>query len=1111
MAGALPEIEQIVLATDRNRPGCVAIVVPAEDFLHGWEARQSPALPAGSTALMQRMHPAGSIEAAASIRLSLQIELLAVLARAGEDADLSQCEIPVGVVVELNRWSQESGPGGEPLLTLTGKPKRGAIRQTYLAAVGQKYGDLEAEKDLAEEGAAIVDGSRLLKPPPDVDPDSEPAWFDAATALHDALQAEAEAECHSQQQHEYVASQRRAGVAEARPRRKRGSRIVDTSLYKTGIEQGLTEDGARSERPFLARVLSALVAAPAPEECVVRSLDAVTARARDWLAPTADADRFCFRRVRDIDTEGALVPGEALPSMPTGPTDMTLSVVIDLPVARLQYLRSMGVDVTVTAVKAFSSEPFRRLRNRICHLPGLQCPARALRIYLKDQTIHDDHTSLSDLGIVDGTELTVLFEQEVVKDPFYMLPHADAELLNQALARLMAVGLSIRENEATWVSEFRAKRRAAELSLADSVTSMHDASTRIFRSYCSTFGRECAAVRCPSWVGSGEQSLQRTVTASAAIAERGGTAATGEPPLCTAMRAVLSTLISGNRAILEATEKLGSVKHCASREAAFVELTSAIQELRQLGDELDVDTRILPITWTLDLDWVCPPAVRETTQCFMPGCGKTVFVDAMSEHTNDYAGPCTDAGVVPPDFDDGRTGTAMGGSLSVICDVSGAEIDPEDSQVWPPSSDKELPFRNPRIHSIESGVSRKPLYHEIIEFLWHSAGVSLEEGVPGAKDALALVRSYDVHHGETWVHDKQNLFWLHQFVLEGKNLGLSDTPSSMFTRSCNAFAERPAVAVPTPALVTDALLPRHSARTVLPDAANAALTEVDGFLWLKYKDLGRIVDAVARGLASDLPAGSLVAISGYNDFEWLVADAAIARAGMCSVGLHTTYNAETAESCVNKLQVAAVCVLSNLVLSASRGDRWAAADLCSRCASLKVVVAMDMRTDALKEALSSEVSRARLSEFAYGSFLDWVSGTDLGGTPSLQATGAPGGTPRLHRGQQPAELPDPFEARGAKFHSGGHCSTILFTSGSSGVPKAVAIGTDAFVADISGDQAEAKAIASSLTVSYIPLSHSSDRYKVWQHVALGGRVAFVYFAVENWSEHETSKKDQMLE
>ena len=79
------------------------------------------------------------------------------------------------------------------------------------------------------------------------------------------------------------------------------------------------------------------------------------------------------------------------------------------------------------------------------------------------------------------------------------------------------------------------------------------------------------------------------------------------------------------------------------------------------------------------------------------------------------------------------------------------------------------------------------------------------------------------------------------------------------------------------------------------------------------------------------------------------------------------------------------------------------------------------------------------------------------------------------------------------------------------MPKAVAIGTDAFVADISGDQAEAKAIASSLTVSYIPLSHSSDRYKVWQHVALGGRVAFVYFAVENWSEHETSKKDQMLE
>jgi long-subunit acyl-CoA synthetase (AMP-forming) len=59
------------------------------------------------------------------------------------------------------------------------------------------------------------------------------------------------------------------------------------------------------------------------------------------------------------------------------------------------------------------------------------------------------------------------------------------------------------------------------------------------------------------------------------------------------------------------------------------------------------------------------------------------------------------------------------------------------------------------------------------------------------------------------------------------------------------------------------------------------------------------------------------------------------------------------------------------------------------------------------------------------------------------------------------------------------CFTVLFTSGSSGTPKAVAIGVDAFVRDIAGGKVtDSRGAAESITVSYIPLSHSSDRYKV---------------------------------
>ena len=148
---------------------------------------------------------------------------------------------------------------------------------------------------------------------------------------------------------------------------------------------------------------------------------------------------------------------------------------------------------------------------------------------------------------------------------------------------------------------------------------------------------------------------------------------------------------------------------------------------------------------------------------------------------------------------------------------------------------------------------------------------------------------------------------------------------------------------------------------------------------------------------------------------------------------------------------------------------------------------------------------------ATSSFIDW-------------ATAA---TPQ-HK--QKVSLPDPFDARGSPFRSGDDGSglattattlgnnqpstnlpnqdvtTVLFTSGSSGPPKAVAVGVDAFVEDISGNISDAYAATSGVTISYIPLSHSSDRYKVWQHIVFGGRVAFVPFDAEQWDWREKDKE-----
>ena len=130
--------------------------------------------------------------------------------------------------------------------------------------------------------------------------------------------------------------------------------------------------------------------------------------------------------------------------------------------------------------------------------------------------------------------------------------------------------------------------------------------------------------------------------------------------------------------------------------------------------------------------------------------------------------------------------------------------------------------------------------------------------------------------------------------------GKDDTPASLITRACDAFGPRRALGVPdfdtlppqtkppAPSQPTGsvdgdscsggAVLARVTDRTILPTAAAIALEPADGFLWLHYSGLGVLVDRIARGLVElGLAAGSYVAISGYNDFEWAAADFAVAR------------------------------------------------------------------------------------------------------------------------------------------------------------------------------------------------------------------------------------------
>ena len=57
--GPIAEIDMVVLVSDRNRSGVVAVVVLQQDFVRSWEQGQAQPRKPGSTALQQRKHPRG--------------------------------------------------------------------------------------------------------------------------------------------------------------------------------------------------------------------------------------------------------------------------------------------------------------------------------------------------------------------------------------------------------------------------------------------------------------------------------------------------------------------------------------------------------------------------------------------------------------------------------------------------------------------------------------------------------------------------------------------------------------------------------------------------------------------------------------------------------------------------------------------------------------------------------------------------------------------------------------------------------------------------------------------------------------------------------------------
>lgn len=408
----------------------------------------------------------------------------------------------------------------------------------------------------------------------------------------------------------------------------------------------------------------------------------------------------------------------------------------------------------------------------------------------------------------------------------------------------------------------------------------------------------------------------------------------------------------------------------------------------------------------------------------------------------------------------------------------------------------------PRYHCLDNAIAtdRSVESMRLIRTLWGLH--AMLERVAGSGAAVRMLehslRLLDPYRDCAWVVEKAHFWHLRESIDRETDV---NTPASFISRAFTAFANRLALGMPDTttsawASGSDAFALARAAgfggiaSAGARDSAAVELVRIDGYVWLTYRQVGQLAHRIARALRA-LPGvqrGDTVGISGPNSFEWACVDFACMLAGLTSVGLHTTNNNPTTAAIVNNASIAVIVAVHDRIVSGTAGDdeesesavRWSVAGIADQCPSLLHVVAMDVSTDMARRSTANSPALQRIELHSLWDMVD----------PMLDAA-------RTLQLEPPEEQP-----------VGGTDGVVslLYTSGSSGAPKGVICVAQSFYNDIK----QRTFIEPHVTVSYIPLSHSSDRMKLWEFLGNGGRVGFAYFGASHWLAHERSKKSDMV-
>jgi long-chain acyl-CoA synthetase len=291
-----------------------------------------------------------------------------------------------------------------------------------------------------------------------------------------------------------------------------------------------------------------------------------------------------------------------------------------------------------------------------------------------------------------------------------------------------------------------------------------------------------------------------------------------------------------------------------------------------------------------------------------------------------------------------------------------------------------------------------------------------------------------------------------------------DTPARYLTRACAMFSARPA-------LGTNRENEKNEIEALLSTSSH--LERRSSFFYITYKDLHALAACVSVGLRRLLPFNNKrVGISGPNSIAWSIVDFACMLASRTSVGIHQTYDTKSVEHVLQNSNIGVLFLTSDQLFQSIKSKRWNGKSVLENSSTVNHLVLLD------SDVITEDEEKKWISKHRGVSL--W-SLKDLMDDKEEQEQ-------KQEQEQENSEL------------------TVLYTSGSSGRPKGVIVSSDTFLSDIS----EAIYTIPLVTCSYIPLSHSSDRMKLWKFLANGGRVGFVSYDPENWSEHEIAKKSELV-